>query len=703
MVKVEINGQVIEAREGDMLIDVADNAAIPIPRFCYHKKLSIAANCRMCLVDVEGAWKPLPACATPVTDGMVVRTHSPKAIAAQKSVMEFLLINHPLDCPICDQGGECELQDVAMDYGDDVSRFSEAKRVVGDKNAGPLISTDMTRCIHCTRCVRFGQEIAGMMELGATGRSEWMEIGTYVEKAIVSEVSGNMIDLCPVGALTSKPFRYKTRTWELKAHKAIAGHDSIGSNIQIHTKNGKVMRVVPSENEAINEVWLSDRDRFAYEAIHAESRLTQPMIKQNGVWKTTDWETALAFAAQAMASPESDASQTGVLVSANATLEELHLLQKLSRGMGVENIDYRTRQQDFRMDSTGFHTPGLALPLADTEKLQSTLLIGSYLRKELPLLNLRLRKSTLRGGKVFALNPQSYKFNYALADLSDAKGMVANLASLAKVAAQSKNDTDPIFDEIKTYPEHEAVVSALQNAPKSAIMLGQIAQHHPDYALLCKLAASLAKNTDSSLSLLPIQANEVGAHLAQCLPLKGKNAAEMLAQPLKRYLLWQLETADFANPEQATAAFKAADFVVCMSLFDSPEQREYADVLLPIASYAETAGTFVNLNANKQSFKMAAEPVGEAKAGWKVLRVLGNMLNLSGFEYTHSNEVLREVMDSRSVTLALAKLDLAMHIDNRDAQASLVAPYQMDSLVRRAPSLQKTPDANVATMVGGQD
>ncbi|BBP46360.1 NADH-quinone oxidoreductase [Thiosulfatimonas sediminis] len=700
MVKVEINGQVIEAHEGDMLIDVADGAQIPIPRFCYHKKLSIAANCRMCLVDVEGAWKPLPACATPVTDGMVVRTKSAKAIAAQKSVMEFLLINHPLDCPICDQGGECELQDVAMDYGDDVSRFVEAKRVVGDKNAGPLISTDMTRCIHCTRCVRFGQEVAGMMELGATGRSEWMEIGTYVEKSIDSEMSGNMIDLCPVGALTSKPFRYTTRTWELKAHKAIAAHDSIGSNIQIHTKNEKVMRVVPDENEAINEVWISDRDRFSYEAINAEDRLTQPMIKVNGKWQVTDWEHALQFAVEGLQAI--NPANLGVMASANSTLEELHLLQKLARGIGSESIDYRTRQVDFSADSKGFHTPALTSSIADIEKQDAIVMVGSYLRKELPILNLRVRKASLKGAQVIAVNPSEFKYNYKLTQLSDEQGMVANLAAMAKAAADMKGDKVDFLADVTVSDAIKAQVTALISAKRSEILLGQIAQMHPDYALLCKLADSLAKHTDSSLSILPMQANEVGANLVNFLPVKGKNVTQML-QGMDAYLLMGLESADFSDSKQAQQAFRNATFVVSMSAFDNEEARQYSDVILPIALFAETAGTFVNLSGTKQSFKMAAQPQGDAKAAWKVLRVMGNLFNLNGFEATHSNEVLREVLDNKHTTLAFAQLDAPLVRVNNDAQVVMVAPYQMDAIVRRAPSLQKTPDASVATMVGGQD
>ncbi|MBF6057285.1 NADH-quinone oxidoreductase subunit NuoG [Thiomicrorhabdus heinhorstiae] len=701
MVKVEINGQVIEAKEGDMLIDVADSAQISIPRFCYHKKLSIAANCRMCLVDVEGAWKPLPACATPVTDGMKVHTNSPKAIAAQKSVMEFLLINHPLDCPICDQGGECELQDVAMDYGDDVSRYSESKRVVGDKYAGPLIQTDMTRCIHCTRCVRFGQEIAGMMELGATGRSEWMEIGTYIEKSIDSEMSGNMIDLCPVGALTSKPFRYSVRAWELKSHKGIAAHDSIGSNIILHSKNNEVKRVVPNENEAINEVWLSDRDRFSYEGINSEERLTQPMIKKNGQWKTVDWETALQFSVEGLKNVLADSTDVGVLASANSTVEELYLLQKMARGLGVENIDYRHRQIDFGMDQHGFHTPLLQDSIEVVEKLNAVLLVGSYLRKELPILNLRVRKAAMAGAKVFTVNTESFDFNYKVSNAQSDAGMVFELAGVAKAVADIKGAKHELVADITANDAQKVIAQALIDAKAASVFVGQISQLHPDYAVIKRLADLIAELSDAKLSILPIAANEVGAHLAGFLPKNGKNSAQM-AQGMDAFINLNIEPeADFADGDNALAAMKAAKFVVNMTAFDSEIQREYADVLLPVATFAETAGTFVNANGLKQSFKMAVEPKGEAKAAWKILRVLGNLFNLNGFDYVHSNEVLQEVFDADTSAVKFSEIAIALPTTNNDAKVKLVSPYQMDAVVRRAPSLQATPDANVETMGRG--
>ncbi len=695
MVKVEINGQVIEAHEGDMLIDVADDAQIAIPRFCYHRKLSIAANCRMCLVEVEGAWKPLPACATPVTDGMKVHTKSAKAIAAQKSVMEFLLINHPLDCPICDQGGECELQDIAMEHGDDVSRYTEAKRIVADRDAGSLISTDMTRCIHCTRCVRFGQEVAGMMELGATGRSEWMEIGTYIEKSITSEMSGNMIDLCPVGALTSKPFRYSARPWELKAHKSIAAHDSIGSNIIVHTKDQNVKRVVPGENELINEVWLSDRDRFSYEGINSAERLTQPQIKQNGEWQTTDWETALAFAVEGLKEQLADTSKVGVLASANATLEELHLLQKLARGLKVENIDHRLRQADFSMDKVGFNTPGLATDLAEIDKVNSVLLIGSYLRKELPILNHRVRKATQAGAVVNVVNPEKFDFNYKIAnELVNADSLTTELAGVAKAALEIASESEQAWlNDAEVSEAHREIVQSLKAADSAAVMVGQICQTHSNYATIQKLASIISEATGASLNILPMSANEVGAHLVNCLPANGLNAADMLTNKLNAFINFAIEPEmDSIQGADALSAMQQAAFVVNFTAFDSDAQRDYADVLLPIATFAETAGTFVNANGLKQSFKMTVEPQGEAKAAWKVLRVLGNMFELDGFEQTHSNEVLAEVLDNSASNVDFSKVDSSLNGNNETY--SIVAPYSIDAIVRRSPSLQATPDAS---------
>lgn len=699
MVKIEINGQMVEAHEGDMLIDVADDAQISIPRFCYHKKLSIAANCRMCLVEVEGAPKALPACATPVTDGMKVHTKSEKAVAAQKSVMEFLLINHPLDCPICDQGGECELQDVAMEYGDDVSQYSEAKRILGDKNIGSLIHTDMTRCIHCTRCVRFGQEIGGMMELGATGRSEWMEIGTYIEKSVTSELSGNMIDLCPVGALTSKPFRYSARPWELKSHKTIAPHDSIGSNIILHSKNNVVKRVVPDDNESVNEVWISDRDRFSYEALNSDDRLLHPMIKEKGQWKQVDWETALAYAAKKLKDySHADASKVGVLASPNATLEELYLLQKLARAVGVENLDHRLRQVDFSLDKAGFVAPKLNHSLKDVESLDNILLVGSYLRKEIPLLNHRVRNAHLNGAIVSAVNPIDFEFNFKLNQQLVSENLVNELAGITKAVADLTGKNDQAWlKSVEATDAQTQIAKGLVDAKNASIMVGQIAQMDKHYAEIVKLANLIAEMTSIQLNILPITANEVGAHMTGFIPKNGLNVSDMISGNMKAFINLGIEPEkDLQDGSLALKAMQEAECVINLTAFDTDAQREYADILLPISTFAETAGTFVNACGVKQSFKMAVEPQGDAKPAWKIFRVLGNMLELDGFEYTHANQVMADVADeTQSVDLSTSTIELPADADLIGTQ--LISMYQVDALVRRSPSLQATPDAQVVT------
>lgn len=695
MVKIEINGQVVEAHEGDMLIDVADQAEISIPRFCYHKKLSIVGSCRMCLVEVEGAWKPLPACATPVTDGMKVFTKSKKAIAAQKSVMEFLLINHPLDCPICDQGGECELQDVAMDYGDDVTRFSEPKRILGDRNVGSLIHTDMTRCIHCTRCVRFGQEIAGMMELGATGRSDQMEIGTYINQSISSELSGNMIDICPVGALTSKPFRYKVRAWELQSHTSISAHDSVGSNIILHVKDNQVFRTVPNENEAINEVWLSDKDRFAYEGVHSDDRLKHPMIKKSGQWQVVDWEEALAFTAEKIQSFE-DKNKVGMLISPSSTLEEMALFKKIAQGLGVDNIDSRLNQLDFRLDKEGAYTPYLAHSLAEVEQLTSVFVIGSNLRKELPILNHRVRKAQQSGASVLSLNPVHFDLNMPHAIEMISTDYIQTLFEIAKAAGVD----DAALKDIEMSEEAIQCVATLKESSKSAIFVGQVALTDINYSEIIKLASKIALATDSSISVLPMAANEVGAYLTGCVASKHSlNARQMIEKPLNGMINFGFEPEkDLSDGALALKAMQSADCVINFTMFDTEEQRDYADVMLPIGSYTETAGTFINLNKLKQSFRPAIKPVEEAKPGWKVLRVLGNLLNLSGFDYVNSNEVFAEVSGAYP-TIPLSALELGSVMDNDIVTSYRLIPiYQTDGLVRRSVALQATPDATESSL-----
>lgn len=686
MVKIEINGKCVEAHEGDMLIDVADDAKISIPRFCYHKKLSIAANCRMCLVEVEGAPKALPACATPVTDGMKVFTKSNKAVAAQKSVMEFLLINHPLDCPICDQGGECELQDVAMTYGDDVSKYSEEKRIVGDKNIGPLISTDMTRCIHCTRCVRFGQEVGGMMELGATGRSEWMSIGTYIEKSVTSEMSGNMIDLCPVGALTSKPFRYSARPWELKSARTIAAHDSVGSNLIVHSKNNEVKRVVPDENETVNEVWISDRDRFGYEGVNSEERLLSPKIKVNGHWQTVDWQTALDFTAEKMTTiSEISASEIGVIASENSTLEELYLLKKLANGLGIDNLDTRTYQTDFSAEGVADIAKRLPVAFEMLEKQSAILLTGSYLRKEIPLLNHRLRKAHLAGAQVSAINPSAFEMNFDLANEISEFDYLTQLKGVAVALGAS-------IGNIEVSDSHNAIAESLKSNPDSIVMVGQIAQQSSDYAQIVAVSHLIAEHSDSKLAILPLFANTVGAGQVGFVPgQSGKSISAMLSSAMKMYINLGVEIDQDVLLDGAVSAMKAAECVVQLTPFETSAMLDYADVLLPVSSAFETAGTFVNATGDKQSFTMAVEPKGDSKPAWKILRVLGNLVGQEGFDYCHANEVLGDI-DCEDKATEVSKLSIN---DNGLSAKTikLTSMYQLDAVVRRSTSLQTTPDA----------
>ncbi len=700
MIKIEINGQIVEAHEGDMLIDVADEAKIPIPRFCYHKKLSIAANCRMCLVEVEGAPKALPACATPVTDGMKVHTRSPKARAAQKAVMEFLLINHPLDCPICDQGGECELQDVAFEYGNDVGKYAEAKRVVPDHDIGPLIATDMTRCIHCTRCVRFGQEISGLMELGAVGRSEWMEITTYVGKSITSEISGNIIDLCPVGALTSKPFRYKARAWEMTAHPSIAAHDSLGSHIEVHTYQDKVMRVVPRDNEALNETWLSDRDRFAYEGINHADRLTVPMAKTKAQWDELEWEDALNQTVEKLKPYLQSPESVGVLVSPNATVEELYLLRKLLRNYGVTDIETRLRQVDFRLDEAAGHVvaPGMVNTPPEIEAMESVLLVGSNLRYEIPLLNLRVRKAQLGGARVRALNVADYPFTFDLADkvIADPDNLVATLKALVHAAAQKKGTQVPAGAETAQVSEHhQEWVTDLMESDKATILLGAVAQQSPLYADFAIWSAKLAELTGATLNIVPQSANEMGTYLVGAVPERGHNLDTMLAADKKAWIIVGIDPdLDTAYGARLKNALAAAETVISLTAYDSPYLRAVSDIMLPVAVHTETAGTFVNAHGLWQSFKIVSAAPGDAKPLWKILRVLGNLLNVDGFDYVHADEVLE---DARAHAQTLKAIDADLPIAARACEKPVVqgewSLYSVDPIVRRSEPLQQAAGA----------
>jgi NADH-quinone oxidoreductase subunit G len=714
---IEIDGRACEAEPGEMIIQVADREGIPIPRFCYHKKLSIAANCRMCLVEAEQGGrpfpKPVPACATPVGAGMKVLTRSPRAIDAQKGTMEFLLINHPLDCPICDQGGECELQDVAMGYGGDVSRFSERKRVVKDEDLGPLIATDMTRCIHCTRCVRFGAEIAGVRELGATGRGEDMRIGTFVAHTVAHELSGNIIDLCPVGALTSKPFRFKARAWELIQVDSIAPHDAVGSNVHLHLSGSRVMRVHPRDNEAVNETWISDRDRFSYEGLTSEDRLITPMVREDGAWRQIGWQDALIRAANGLKAAGGEG--VGALIAPNATLEEMYLAQKLLRGLGAGAIDTRLRQQDFRGDGADAPLPWLGLPIAELEQQHAVLLVGSDIRQEQPLLAHRIRKAAMAGAEVALVNPMRVGLTFPARQFAAAPaGMLVELAAIAK--ALRKRGSGPVKDLVaQATPSdaHTAFAERLKEAGKgeALILLGAIAAAHPDYTLIQALVRVIADGSRARVGFLPPAANSVGAWLAGALPhvlpgakaaeTPGANALEMLARPRKAYLLWGIEPEyDLGNPGLAGKALDQAELVIACASFRTPALEAAADLMLPIAAFTETAGTFVNAAATWQSFQGAVPSPGDARPGWKVLRVLGNLVDLPGFDYQSAAQVRGELAglcaDAKPDNNPRGdlKVEPALAADGGLTRIGTVPVYRSDPLVRRAASLQRTPLAD---------
>ncbi len=709
LVNLEIDGVAVKAKKGDMLIRATDASGAYVPRFCYHEKLAVAANCRMCLVEIEKAPKPMPACATPVAEGMKVFTKSPKAIGAQRATMEFLLINHPLDCPICDQGGECELQDLAVGFGRDVSRYNEGKRSVEDENLGPLIATDMTRCIQCTRCVRFTEEIAGMQELGMIGRGEHMAVRTYIESTVNHELSGNVIDLCPVGALVSKPYRFTARAWEMTSTPLVSPHDPVGTNLFGHVLRGDLKRVVPRENEAINEIWIADRERFSYEGVYSEDRLARPRVRRGSEWLESDWESALTQVAEGL---RARAPDLGVLVSPTATLEELYLAQRLARGLKSHNIDHRLRQRDFRDAAADPVFPGLGMPIAAIEELDALLVIGSNLRREAPLLAHRVRKAARRGAQVAFLNPARfpYLFPVKVNRVAAPRDFVGELAALLAAAAQLTGKAVPahladIVGRASPNEEQRALAQALVSGAKRAIWLGALAARHARFIDLRALAAALAALTGASLGRIAEGGNAVGGALAGALPHReaggrsvanpGLNVREMLKSPLRAYLLvGGIEpTIDALDPE-ALRTLARAEFVVAVTPFASEEMRAVAHVLLPMGTYAETSGTFVNCEGVWQSQAGAAAPVGEARPGWKILRVLGNLTNLPGFDYQSSEDVAREVRErcqelapggyhgSHVVGAAPAGADEAGLID--------VPMYQVDALVRRAPSLQRT-------------
>jgi NADH-quinone oxidoreductase subunit G len=702
MVEIELDGKKVEVAPGSMVMDAANKLGTYIPHFCYHKKLSIAANCRMCLVEVEKAPKPMPACATPVSPGMIVRTHSDKAVAAQKSVMEFLLINHPLDCPICDQGGECQLQDLAVGYGKGQSRYNEEKRVVTPKEAGPLISMEeMARCIQCTRCVRFGQEVAGVMEFGMLGRGEHSEITTFVGKTVDSEVSGNMIDLCPVGALTSKPFRYSARPWELQRRKSVSPHDSLGTNLIVQVKGGKVMRVLPLENEKINECWLSDKDRFSYEALDNADRLINPMIKQGGQWQETDWQTALEYVAHGLRNirHEHGADSIAAVATAHSTVEELFLLNKAMRGFGVNNVDFRLRQSDFALD--GSVTPWLGMPIAELSNLKRAFVIGSFLRKDHPLVATRLRQAVKGGAKLSVLHgsdddnliPTTNKLIAAPTD------WLAVLSEVVSAVAAAKETAAPAgFENVQAGDVAKAIAAslvAIDGDLPGAVLLGNAAANHPQASQIHAAAQWIANATGAKFGYFVEAANTVGGHL-----VGATTNVDLFSVPKKAYVLLNAEPElDAANPQQAVAALSGAEMVIAMSPFK--HGMDYADVLLPISPFTETAGTFVNCEGRAQSFNGTVKPLGETRPAWKVLRVLGNLLGLQGFDYDTAESIRDEALGKGTTDLS-AKLNnvakLAPTAASRSEESGSlqrladVPIYFADAIARRSEPLLRTAD-----------
>ena len=719
IVNIEVDGKPVTAHKGQMIMEATDQIGAYIPRFCYHDKLSIAANCRMCLVEVEKAPKPMPACATPVMEGMKVFTRSPAAISAQKATMEFLLINHPLDCPICDQGGECELQDLALGYGRDVSRYNERKRVVKDKDLGPLVSTDMTRCIHCTRCVRFSQEIEGLQELGTIGRAEDMKIGMYIEKGVDHELSANIIDLCPVGALNNKPYRYSARAWEMEQRQTVSPHDCVGSNMYVHVLRGTVKRVVPRENEEINETWLSDRDRFGFEGIYSNDRLLGPRVKKDGSWHDVGWEDAVKILAENLQG--ADADKTGILSSPAATIEESHLLARLADHIGTANIDYRIRRRDFSDQDNDPVFPWLGSSIAELETKDAILVVGSNLRKEAPIIAHRVRKAALAGASVSFVNNDAYEYHFDVEQNIHDGGLVEQLAGIAAAAAGRKKLSKPVETLIKGVKPDNAqkrIAKSLADADQAQILLGLIAGRHQASAAVWVLADAISQFTGAGFGTLSEGANSAGATLAGVLPHRasggaarktsGSHAGNMLDESLDAVLLFGVEPdRDICSMDDAVKKLAGQKFVAALTSYDSNALQETADLLLPIGTFAESAGTFVNCEGRWQSFNGIANPVGEARPGWKVLRVLGNLLDADNFDYQNSEEVRDELAtmlgDIKPDNNYAGKKAVRKVNGADDPAARIDIPiYGTDAVVRRAMALQLTPEARRDAGEGGR-
>ncbi|HEX2791498.1 MAG TPA: NADH-quinone oxidoreductase subunit NuoG [Steroidobacteraceae bacterium] len=717
-VNIEVNGVPMKARKGENIIRATDREGVYVPRFCYHDKLPVAANCRMCLVEVEKAPKPLPACATPVAEGMKIFTTSVKAIGAQRSVMEFLLINHPLDCPICDQGGECELQDLAVGFGRDISRFVERKRSVKDKNLGPLVSTDMTRCIHCTRCVRFGQDIAGIQEMGATGRGENMEIGTFIEHSVDHELSGNIIDLCPVGALNSKPFRYRGRGWEMTQVPLISPHDGVGTQIYGHVLRGRLMRVVPRPCEEINETWIADRDRFSYEGVYSDDRLLAPQLRHaDGSWREVEWDVALDAAAQGLKGAARESPGVGLLAHPSSTLEELYLLARLAEGLGSANIDHRLRQRDFRDQASDGLAPGLGLPIAEIDKLDALLVVGSNLRHEVPILAHRVRKASLRGARISFINPVRFDYFFTVAHcvLSPPADQVADLAAVLLAAldgASAPSELGALLSGVAPRDEHRAIAATLTSGERRAIWLGALAARSSRYSELRALARALAAASGASFGELAEGGNAAGAYLAGAVPHRsaggavrahaGRTARHMLEQTLPGYLLLNAEPWADAVLPGALGTLARARCVVAVSAYASEEMKRAAHILLPAGTFAETSGTYVNLEGRWQSQGGAAKPLGVSRPAWKILRVLGNLLDAPGFDYQSSDQV-RDELKSRLQVARPPSLPAASALQATATESVLDLPmYQIDPVLRRsAPLLRTREGRSMMQLYGG--
>ena len=705
LIKIEVDGKSVAAKKGQMIIEATDDHGAYVPRFCYHSKLSVAANCRMCLVEVEKAPKPLPACATPISEGMKIFTRSPYAIAAQKATMEFLLINHPLDCPICDQGGECELQDLAMGYGRGISRYNDNKRVVKDKNIGPLVSTDMTRCIHCTRCVRFGEEITGLQELGTLQRGENMKIDTYVEKSIDHELSSNIIDLCPVGALNNKPYRYSARSWEMVQHETIAPHDCVGSNLYAHVLRGKIKRIVPRENEQINETWISDRDRFSYEGIYSDNRLTKPKIKKNGRWSDISWEKGLNLVAEKLKAM--DSQSISILASPSSTLEEFYLLSRICEQLGINNVDHRLRRTDFNDQENDPLVPWVGKSLTEIENCDQLIVIGSDVRKEVPIIGHRIRKSALKGAKVSFINEESGDYFFDIANYLPGD-MIANLlAVIVALKIKLPSSIQEAANAISHKQKHKNLADLLSQKGEKLILLGHIAINHPSASALRYLASIIAKAIDADIGFITEGANSAGAYMTGILPHReiggsgkdsaGKNTQEIIEDDSGAMVLWNAEPLsdipDFGIKKSKNRS------IIAFTSFVTPEYKSFADIMLPIGTFAETSGTFINCEGRWQSFLGVANPLHQARPGWKVLRVLGNLLNIDHFDYETSQAILSEIQ-KKLKEMPLKNNSEQFSIKNnfkltKSPKGSIkaVPMYKIDSILRHSSSLQLTPEA----------